>query len=106
LNIIEHFHLLGCSIANKIEKVVGLEHLTKETLIVQNGCEDTHGFDEINETVVATFDGEIMSIMLHDSMSIEQANEYKNYLWFSYYHNGFVQRDNAFLNLEMKMFEH
>jgi hypothetical protein len=25
-------------------------------------------------------DGEIMSIMLHDSMSMNQANEYENYL--------------------------
>lgn len=81
MNIIEHFRLLGCSIANKIEKVVGL---TKEALIVQNGCEDAHGFDEIIETMVAIFDGEIMSIMLHDSMSMNQANEYENYLWFSY----------------------
>ncbi len=67
--------------------------MTKEALIVQNGCEDTHGFDEINKTMVAIFDGEIMSIMLHDSMSMDQANEYENYLRFSYYHNGSVQRD-------------
>jgi hypothetical protein len=73
--------------------------MTKEPLIVQNGCEDTHGFHEINETMVAIFDGELMNIMLHDSMSMDQANEYENYLWFSYYHNGFVQRDNVFLNL-------
>jgi hypothetical protein len=84
LNIIEHFRLLGRSIANKIEKVVGLKHMTKEALIVQNGCEDTHGFDEIIETMVAIFDEEIMSIMLHDSMSMNQSNEYENYLWFSY----------------------
>jgi adenylate kinase family enzyme len=77
LNIIEHFRLLGCSIANKIEKVVGLKHMTKEAFIVQNEREDTHGFDEINETMVAIFDGEIMSIMLHDSMSMDQANEYE-----------------------------
>jgi len=102
LNIIGHFCLLGCSIANEIEKVVELKHMTKGALIVQNGCEDTHGFDEINESMVAIFDGEITIIMLHDSMSMDQANEYENYLW----HIGFIQRDNVFLNLEMKMFGH
>jgi hypothetical protein len=106
LQIIDHFHLLGCSIPKEIEKVVGLKHMTQEALIIQNGCENIHGFDEINENVVVILDGEIMGILLHDSMSIEEANEYENHLWFLYEHGGNIKKDNIFSNSKMKMFGH
>ncbi len=51
-----------------------------------------HGFDEINENVVVMLDGEIMGILLHDFMSIEEANEYENHLWFLHEHGGNVKR--------------
>jgi hypothetical protein len=78
--------------------------MIEEALIIQNGCVDIHGFDEINENVVVILDGKIMGILLHDSMSIEEANEYKNHLWFLYEHGGTVTRDNISPNSKMKMF--
>jgi len=78
--------------------------MIEEALIFQNGCEDIHGFDEINENVVVILDGKIMGILLHDSMSIEEANEYKNHLWILYEHGGIVTRDNISPNSKMKMF--
>jgi hypothetical protein len=80
--------------------------MTQEALIIQNGCEDIHGFDEINENVVVILDEETMGILLHDSMSIEEANEYENHLWFLYEHGGIVKRDNISPNSKMKMFGH
>ncbi len=104
LKIIDHFRLLGCSIPKKIEKVVGLKHMIEEALIIQNGCEGIHGFDEINENVVVILDGKIMGILLCDSTSIEEVNEYKNHLWFLYEHGGTVIRDNISPNSKIKMF--
>ncbi len=77
LKIIDHFRLLGCSIPKRIEKVVGLKHMIEEVLIIQNGCVDIHGFDEINKNVVVILDGKIMGILLHDSTSKEKPNENK-----------------------------
>jgi hypothetical protein len=45
-----------------------------------------------------------MGILLRDSTSIEEANEYKNHLWFLYEHGGTITRDNISSNSKMKMF--
>ncbi len=92
---------MGCSILKEIEFFFGLK-----ALIIQNGCEVIDGFDEINENVILILDGEIMGILLHDSMSIEVANEYENHLWFLYDHGGTIKRDNISPNSKMKMFGH
>jgi AICAR transformylase/IMP cyclohydrolase PurH len=78
--------------------------MIEEALIIQNGCEDIHGFDEINENVVVTLHGKIMGILLRDFTSIEKANEYKNHLWSLYEHGGTFTRDNISPNSKMKIF--
>jgi hypothetical protein len=45
-----------------------------------------------------------MGILLRDSTSIEEANEYKNHLWFLYEHGGTITRDNISSNSKIKMF--
>jgi hypothetical protein len=47
-----------------------------------------------------------MGILLHDSMSIVEANEYENHLWFLYEHCGTIKREKVFANSKMKMFGH
>jgi hypothetical protein len=78
--------------------------MIEEALIIQNGYEDIHGFDEINENVVVILDEKKMCILLRDSTSIEEANKYKNHLWFLYEHGGTITKDNISPNSKMKMF--
>jgi hypothetical protein len=39
-------------------------------------------------------------------MSIVEANEYENHLWFLYEHCGTIKREKVFANSKMKMFGH
>jgi hypothetical protein len=47
-----------------------------------------------------------VGILLHDSMSIEEANKDENHLWFLYEHGETIKRDNISPNSKMKFFGH
>jgi hypothetical protein len=79
--------------------------MIKEALTIQNGCEDAHGFDEINKTMVAIFDGEvIVSCYMIPCPWIKQMNM-KIIFGFPTSIMDLFKRI-MFFYLEMKMFEH